>query len=153
MKFNLSSAKNFISELGDDISEQFDKNITENLKEFGTDKLNDIWEGINSSSTVLLKAGYTLTEITMSLALPPTINVGINKVHDVNIEEIKRLMVTNKTNKVLFIILGAMIKAEELQAAMKSGIYEFTGLSLKVGASIPEIDMKFKKNVADHTAL
>jgi hypothetical protein len=153
MKFSLDKAKDFISDLGEDIGEQFDKNITANLKEFGAEKLNDIWDGINSSSTVLLKAGYTITEITMSLGLPPTINIAFSKVHEVNIDEIKRLMISNKNNKVLFIILGAMIKAEELQTAMKSGVYAFTGLSIKVGASIPEIDMKFKKAVVDHTEL
>jgi hypothetical protein len=147
MKFSLDGAKEFLSDKATDLSESFEENITNNLKEFGADKINDIWDGVNESSAVLLKAGYTITNIVLTLGLPPSMNVSFSNVHHEELSDIKRLMVENKENKVLYVLLGAILKAEELKGNMRTGVYEFNGLVIKLGAKLPQIDMVFKKDL------
>ncbi len=146
MKFSLSNTKERLAELKQDIEEQIEDNITQNLKEFGADKLNEIWDGINDSAEVLLKAGYTITDIVLTLGLPPSININFTNVENVEGTVIKKLMIENKERKILYILLGAILKANELDKAMRTGVYEFAGLTIKVGAKIPQVEMRFKKD-------
>jgi hypothetical protein len=145
-----SSAIDKLDDLKDDVKEKFDEEIGDSISSFGLEKLNDIWDTINESSETLLEVGYTITDIILSVQLPPTLAISFTRVDNVSEEQEKAILEANKDKKVLSLILKALSKANHFEKQLKSGVYAFIGLQIKIGASLPSIDMKFKKHIKPH---
>jgi divalent metal cation (Fe/Co/Zn/Cd) transporter len=141
----IETAKEKLSELTDATVSVFQKEVLEPVKEYSIDKINEIWTEINNATEVLIQTGYSVTEISLSMSIPPSISINLNRVEDISDEKEEELLKENKDKTYLYSILVALFKANALQKNINAGIYEFKGINITAGLSIPTIDLKFKK--------
>lgn len=140
----IESAKEKLAELTDSVTSLYKKEVLDNLKDYGIEKINDAWSQIESSTDVLQRTGYSITAMNINVALPPTISLSLDQVENISDEEEEKLLEENKDKTFLYAVLIALFKANAIQKSINSVQYKFSGLSIGLGLT-PSIDMKFKK--------
>jgi hypothetical protein len=142
-----NNAKEKLAELSTDLIQKMEDEIGDPLKEYGLDKMNDVWDAINESSAAFAHVGYSITEISMNLVLPPTIGISFNKISEPTAAAENKELLAHKDDKILYAILVALIKANKMEKGLNTGTYKFWGLHIRLGLKIPSIEMKFKKHL------
>jgi hypothetical protein len=147
----LDSAKEKITEItgtingiSENITSLLKKEVVDNLKDYGIEKVNEAWTQIESSTEVFARTGYSITAININVAIPPTITLSLDQTENITDEEEEKLLNENKDKTFVYSILVALFKANAIQKSINSVQYKFSGLSIGLGLS-PSIDMKFKK--------
>jgi divalent metal cation (Fe/Co/Zn/Cd) transporter len=140
----LQTTKDKISELTDSVSDLFSRDILTPMKEYGLDKLNELWAQIESATDTLSKTGYSITSIDVNLSLPPSLALNLEQVENISDEEEKKLLEENKENTFVYALMVSLFKANAVQQSIVSTKYKFSGLKIGMGLP-PNIDMVFKK--------
>lgn len=140
----IDSAKDKIAELSVQASTLLNMDVLGSVKEYGLEKINEIWAQIEASTEVFQKTGYSITSIDINLAIPPTVMLSLDQSENIDDEAEQKLLEENKNKSVIYPILVALFKANAVQKSINSVQYKFTGLSIELGLS-PKIDMKFSK--------
>ena len=138
------SAKGKLSKLTENATNLINRDVLGSLKEYGIDKINEAWSQIENSSDVFQRTGYSITQIAVNLAIPPTFDLSLDQERNISDEEEEKLLEENKDKAILYAILVALFKANAVQKSINSVQYKFSGLTIGLGLS-PSIDMKFKK--------
>jgi hypothetical protein len=118
--------------------------VVDNLKDYGIEKVNEVWSQIESSTEVFARTGYSITAININVAIPPTITLSLDQTENISDDDEEKLLEENKEKTIVYPILVALFKANAIQKSINSVQYKFSGLSIGLGLS-PSIDMKFKK--------
>ena len=138
------SAKEKFTQLTENATQLFNKDVIGSLKDYSIDKINEAWSQIENSSGVFQRTGYSITSIEINLAIPPAFELSLDQEKIISEEEEKKLLEENKDKTILYPILVALFKANAIQKSIISVQYKFSGLTIGLGLS-PSIDMKFKK--------
>jgi hypothetical protein len=140
----IQSAKEKIAELTDNVQTLWKKDVVDSLKEYGIDKLNEIWIELEAATEILKQTGYSITAIDINVALPPIIILNMNQINNISDEDESKILEDNKEKTFIYPLLVALFKANAIQKSINSVQYKFSGLSIGLGVS-PSIEMKFKK--------
>lgn len=143
-KEKLTEITGTITGISENITSLLKKEVIDNLKDYGIEKVNEAWTQIESSTEVFARTGYSITAININVAIPPTITLSLDQTENITDEEEEKLLNENKDKTFVYSILVALFKANAIQKSMNSVQYKFSGLSIGLGLS-PSIDMKFKK--------
>ena len=114
------------------------------LKDYGIEKINELWTQLENSTDVFGKTGYSITAININVAIPPVITINLDQVENISDEVEEQLLKENKDKAILYPILVALFKANAIQKSINSVQYKFSGISIAMGIT-PSIEMKFKK--------
>lgn len=144
MDYIIDSVKEKYAEITENISGLLNIEVLSNLKDYGVEKINDIWSQIENSSDVFAKTGYSITSIQINVAIPPVITLSLNQVENISDEEEEKLLLAHKDQTFLYAILVALFKANAIQKSINSVHYKFSGLTIGMGIT-PSIEMKFNK--------
>jgi hypothetical protein len=143
MKNFFEKAQEKLSNVSESISDIADVDFVDQAKDYGVDKLNDIWDVINNHTKVINEAGYRINGVNLIVSIPPAIGAEFSRIEIVSDEVEKQLLEDNKEHKILCTILKALFKANNMLINVRSGGFIFKGLVMTIGASIPKIDLKF----------
>ncbi len=143
-KEKLTEITGTITGISENITSLLKKEVIDNLKDYGIEKVNEAWTQIESSTEVFARTGYSITAININVAIPPTITLSLDQTENITDEEEEKLLNENKDKTFVYSILVALFKANAIQKSINSVQYKFSGLSIGLGLS-PSIDMKFKK--------
>jgi hypothetical protein len=144
MDYIIDSVKEKYAEITENISGLLNIEVLSNLKDYGVEKINDIWSQIENSTDVFAKTGYSITSIQINVAIPPVITLSLNQVENISDEEEEKLLLEHKDKTFLYAILVALFKANAIQKSINSVNYKFSGLTIGMGIT-PSIEMKFNK--------
>lgn len=140
----LDSAKEKFNEMTESVSSLFKTDVLDSMKNYGIEKINEAWLEIENASSVFQQTGYSITNISINLSLPPTLQLSLDQVENISDSDEEKLLEENKDKTFLYPILVALFKANAIQKSINSVQYKFTGLTIGLGIS-PSIDMKFTK--------
>jgi hypothetical protein len=70
VKESASAIKDKISDLREDVWGQEQKQIIQEFKDSGTEKIKEVLENIGGSSTIFLQSGYELKDVSVNLGIP-----------------------------------------------------------------------------------
>ena len=70
VKESASAIKDKISDLREDVWGQEQKQIIQEFKDSGTEKIKEVLENIGGSSTIFLQSGYELKDVSVNLGFP-----------------------------------------------------------------------------------
>jgi hypothetical protein len=129
----LESVKNTISDI----------DLADSAKEYGTEKMNEVWDVINNHSKVISEAGYRVNGVNLLLSLTPAIAVEFSRMDIVSDDVEQKLLAENKDHSILIMILKALFKANNMLIDVRSGGFMFKAMIMTIGASIPKVDLKF----------
>jgi hypothetical protein len=140
----IQTAKDKLTELTDNVQSLWKNDVIDSLKEYGLDKMNEIWAQLEAATDVLKETGYSITAIDVNVALPPTIVISMNQIENISDQQEAAILEDNKDKAFIYPLLVALFKANAIQKSINSVQYKFSGLRIGLGIS-PSIDMKFTK--------
>lgn len=143
-KEKLNELTESVTGISENITGLLKKEVIDNLKDYGLEKINDAWSQIESSTELFARTGYSITAINIHVALPPTISISLDQVENISDEEEEKLLEENKDKTFVYAILVALFKANAIQKSINSVQYKFNGLSIGLGLT-PSMEMKFGK--------
>ena len=111
------------------------------LKDVGSEKLNQLLEDFESAKPHLKKAGFTLIELHIDIGINPVVTPHF-KCEEVNQETIEQILSEIESNKIATTILKTLIKASKMQEKIKIENMQFSGIAVEVGI-IPKVQIKY----------
>ena len=113
------------------------------IKESGTDLINEKIEEITGSLQIINKSGFSLKDIGMSLGIPPEINGTFTFDRNVPDEEWEKLFAETEDKQTLNMLLKSLFKAQDMVEKMKLGAFKLDSVTVVLGIP-PGISLKFK---------
>ena len=141
-KASLGSAKEKIKNVTDNLFNDEEKEIIEQFKSSGQDKLIDSLSTFSEYAAIFKEAGYELGSINANVSLPPEISVTFKYLDSASVEKRDGLIQKAKDNKVAVIILKSLFKASDFSESIKIGNYKLKSINVKLGL-IPGISVSF----------
>jgi len=111
---------------------------------FGAQQAAEAMTQTNHLLTLLQDAGYQVGELTVDLAVPPTVTVELKTGPLVSDSKLDGVFQANKDNDVLAVVLGALIQANKLRDMVKLETIELKGTKL-VLKTPPSISLHWKE--------
>lgn len=111
------------------------------LKDVGSEKINQLLEDFESAKPHLKKAGFTLTELSVDIGINPVVTPHF-KCEEVKQETIDQVLSEIDSNKIGKNILNMLIKASKMQQKITIQSMRFSGIAVEVGV-IPKVQIKY----------
>lgn len=141
-KATMESAKEKLNTVKENLFDDEKKEIIEQFKGSGQEKIKEILETFNQFSSLFKESGYELGAINVSVSVPPDISVSFKVVDTIAIEKREELLKRAKENKITAIILISLFKASDFSENIKMGNYKLKTINIKLGL-IPGISVSF----------
>lgn len=135
------SAQSTVTNLAGDVKGQVVAKAGE-LKDAGLSQLLSTVEDFNASLPVLREAGYTLSEVEITIGLPPKVTASFVVSEEVSGEAIEQLLTTHADKKLTVLLVRSLHQAWQLHTRVKIGNLRPNALSIDIGL-IPEVSVKF----------
>jgi len=137
-KVSLSSVKEKISELKDNIWDEEKSEIINEFKEKGEMKIAELAELLSSDKELFKEAGFEVSSINASLGLPPDLSVTFRYLGAVSEEAKNDVLLKVKESKMASILLKSLFKASSFPETIKVGQFKVNTITIKLGL-IPSI--------------
>jgi len=111
------------------------------LKDVGSEKINQLLEDFEAAKPHLEKAGFTLIELNVDIGINPVVTPHF-RCEEVNQETRDQVLSEMESNKIGKNILNMLLKASKMQEKIKIQNMEFSGIAVEVGV-IPKVQIKY----------
>jgi len=139
-KASLDSAKEKIKSVTENLFDDEEKEIIEQFKSSGQDKIKETFSTFSEYATLFKEAGYEIGSINANVSLPPEISITFKYLESAPLEKRDELIEKAKANKVAVIILKSLFKASDYSETMKIGSFKLKTINIKLGL-IPGISV------------
>jgi hypothetical protein len=112
------------------------------LREASAAKIRETIEDFNASLPVLREMGYTLSDVAISLGLPPNVHATFQVSHEVNDEAVGRALDQNTERRLTTFLIQALTQARKLQTNIAIAGMKPRGITVEIGLS-PGVTIKF----------
>jgi hypothetical protein len=144
VKDSASALKDKVSDFKENLWGDEQKQIINEFKDSGTDKIKEVLENIGGSSAIFLQAGYELNNVSINLGLPPDIVTTFHFIKDISEEEQNKLLEETKKSNLINLIINCLLKASNYFDKIKVGDYKMSSVSITLGL-LPGININFTK--------
>jgi hypothetical protein len=141
-KESAGTLKSKITEVGSDLWDNEKLEIIQEFKESGTNKIKDIVGDLNQSSDIFKRGGFKLSEVEVTLGLPPEIVVVFDALEKVSDDEKEKLILELADKKIISLILTSLFKARDFFEVIKIGEYKLNQIKISLGLT-PGISILF----------
>ena len=141
-KASIESAKDKIKNVTENLFDDEEKEIIEQFKSSGQDKIKESISTLSEYSSLFKEAGYELGSINANVSLPPEIGITFKYLDSAPVEKRDELIQKAKGNKVALIILKSLFKASDFSESIKLGNFKLKSINVKLGL-IPGISISF----------
>jgi hypothetical protein len=141
-KASLNSTKGKLSELKENYFDDEKKEIIEQFKGSGQEKIKETLQTFNDYAALFKQSGYELSSINASVSIPPDVSISFKCLDYIPIDDRPGLLEQARENKIASIILKSLFKASDFAAAMKLGEFKLKSINVKLGL-IPAISVSF----------
>lgn len=143
-KASAAALKEKVSDLKDNLFDDEKKEIIEQYKGAGQEKIRESFSTISDYSSLFRDAGYEIGTIIASVSLPPDISVSFKCLEAVPHEEREGFYTKAEGSKVVTLILKSLFKASDFSGSLKVGDLKLSTIDIKLGL-IPGINISFRK--------
>jgi hypothetical protein len=112
------------------------------LRDAGLAKMREALDDFNATLPALREAGYTLTEVSVAIGLPPTIVASFNPSDAVSEERTARVIEENKERKLTVFLVKTLLQAWKLQTSVAIAGMKPRAISVEIGLT-PNVVVKF----------
>jgi len=141
-KASLELAKGKLSDVRESFFDDAKKEIIEQFKDSGQEKIKEILTTFNQYSSLFKESGYELGAIYASVSIPPDISISFKCLDTVAIEKREELLERAKENKIAVIILKSLFKASDYSETIRMGNFKLKTINIKLGL-IPGVSISF----------
>ena len=133
-----------VDEIKEDIWGEEQKLIIEEFRESGSQKVKDILNNLNNSSELFDRAGFHLSNLNISLGIPPEISSDFKAIKIITMEERETLINEVADNRIVTLVMKCLFKANDFYDKIKFGTYKLDVVNITLGLT-PGINMNFQR--------
>ncbi len=133
-----------VDEIKEDIWGEEQKLIIEEFRESGSQKVKDILNNLNNSSELFDRAGFHLSNLNISLGIPPEISSEFKAIKIITMEERETLISEVADNRIVTLVMKCLFKANDFYDKIKFGTYKLDVVNITLGLT-PGINMNFQR--------
>lgn len=97
---------------------------------------------LSATLPALKEAGYTLTDVSVSIGVPPRIVGAFHAADDVSVEAATKVIDANADRKLTVFLIRALLQARKLQTSVEIAGMKPRGISVEIGLA-PSVVVKF----------
>jgi hypothetical protein len=112
------------------------------LREASVTKIRETLADFNASVPVLREMGYTLSDVAITLGMPPSLAASFQVSHEVGEETVARALEQNADRKLTTILIRALSQARRLQTSIEVAGMKPRGITVDIGLT-PSVVIKF----------
>ena len=112
------------------------------LRDAGLAKVREALDDLNATLPALHEAGYTLTEVSVSLGLTPAITASFHASDAVSEETTARIVEENNDRKLTVFLVKTLFQARRLQTSVHIAGLKPRAINVQIGLS-PSVAVKF----------
>ncbi|SRR5258708_3453326 len=112
------------------------------LRDASTARLRDSLQDFNAAIPVLRELGYSLTDVSMTVGIPPKIQAAFHSPHEVTEESVDRAIAQHADRKLTLFLVRALYQAWKLQTAVEIAGMKPRGVVVEIGLT-PSVSIKF----------
>lgn len=112
------------------------------LRDASVTKVKETLADFNSAVPVLRGMGYTLSEVSISLGMPPSLVATFQVSHEASEESARRALEENAERKLTVFLIRALSQAKKLQTSIEVAGIKPRGIAVDIGLS-PSVAIKF----------
>ena len=133
-----------VDEIKEDIWGEEQKLIIEEFRESSSQKVKDILNNLNNSSELFDRAGFHLSNLNISLGIPPEISSDFKAIKIITMEERETLISEVADNRIITLVMKCLFKANDFYDKIKFGTYKLDVVNITLGLT-PGINMNFQR--------
>ncbi|MBK6537895.1 MAG: hypothetical protein IPG09_09015 [Ignavibacteria bacterium] len=133
-----------VDEIKEDIWGEEQKLIIEEFRESSSQKVKDILNNLNNSSELFDRAGFHLSNLNISLGIPPEISSDFKAIKIITMEERESLISEVADNRIVTLVMKCLFKANDFYDKIKFGTYKLDVVNITLGLT-PGINMNFQR--------
>ena len=133
-----------VDEIKEDIWGEEQKLIIEEFRESSSQKVKDILNNLNNSSELFDRAGFHLSNLNISLGIPPEISSDFKAMKIITMEERETLINEVADNRIVTLVMKCLFKANDFYDKIKFGTYKLDVVNITLGLT-PGINMNFQR--------
>jgi len=141
-KASLKSAKKKIKSVTDNLFDDEKKEIIEQFKDSGQEKIKETFTTFNEYASLFKEAGYEPSTINAIVSIPPDISITFKYLDSAPVERREELLVRANGNKIAIIILKSLFKASDYSETIRMGNFKLKTINIKLGL-IPSVSVSF----------
>jgi hypothetical protein len=115
---------------------------TAELRDAGIARLRESLEDFNATLPALREAGYTLTEVSVGIGIPPTVVATFRAADSITEEQAARVIEENKDRTLTIFLVRALFQAWKLQTSVNIAGMKPRGIAVELGLT-PSVVVKF----------
>ena len=141
-KASAISLKDKVSDFKENLWDDEKKQIIEEFKDGTSEKFKAMLETLSNYTTLFKEAGYEISSINASVALPPDISITFKCLDEIPITE--RVNILNKVQdvKIATLLLKSLFRASDYSDTIKLGEFKLRAISIKMGL-IPSVSVQY----------
>jgi hypothetical protein len=105
-------------------------------------KLAETLDDFNAALPVVREAGYTLSDVSIAVGLPPTVTASFDASSNIASEQVEALLAQHADKKLTVLLVRALHQAWQLQQRIHIAGLRPQGLSVELGL-VPAVTVKF----------
>ena len=133
-----------VDEIKEDIWGEEQKLIIEEFRESSSQKVKDILNNLNNSSELFDRAGFHLSNLNISLGIPPEISSDFKAIKIITMEERETLISEVADNRIVTLVMKCLFKANDFYDKIKFGTCKLDVVNITLGLT-PGINMNFQR--------
>ena len=137
-----SVIKDKIGDLKKNFWDDEKKEIIDEYKDITSEKLKSNLETLGNYTALFSEAGYELSSINASIALPPDISIIFKCLNALPGSERNNILSKAQDSKIAMMILKSLFKASDYSESIKIGEFILRSINIKMGL-IPSISVSF----------
>ncbi len=141
-KSSAEALKDKVSDLSNSLFDDEKKEIIDEYKNITSEKLKSNLETLGNYTELFSEAGYELSSINASIALPPDISITFKCLNAIPVTERNDILSKVQDSKITAMILKSLFKASDYSESIKIGEFKLRSINIKMGL-IPSISVSF----------
>ena len=113
-----------------------------NLRDAGVGRIRETLDEFNATLPALREAGYTLTDVSVTVGLPPKIVASFGTSDAVTEESTARVIDENQDHKLVVFLVRTLFQAWKLQMSVNLAGLKPRGIAVEIGLT-PRVTVKF----------
>jgi hypothetical protein len=112
------------------------------LRDAGIGRMREALDEFNATLPALREAGYTLTDVSVAVGIPPKIVASFGTSDAVTEESTARVIEENQDHKLVVFLVRALFQAWKLQMGINLAGMKPRGIAVEIGLT-PRVTVKF----------
>jgi hypothetical protein len=137
-----SKMKDKVADLKENLWDDEKKDIIEEFKDGTSEKFKSVLETLSNYNSLFKEAGYEISSINASMALPPDMSITFKCLNEIPPSERDNIFNKVQDSKIATLLLKSLFRASDYSDTIKIGEFKLRSINIKMGL-MPSVSVSY----------